>query len=271
MKIAVIITGQLRTFKLCGNVLKNTLLDKYDADVFLTINKCNDFQNDSLNNLNDSNDDDIQYAIKLYNPKNVFVCNGYDSIYEKITANKTLKENKLILQQYYLVQQGYKLLINYINENNVYYDAVVRIRFDQFIFSESSNMLLKYVVLNSRGSRVVKYTPENIDEINAMSKNLTLTMDKPVHNEIYVYGAGQINAMYLWVNDQFWVHSMDTIIAMHDFYNHIPSIIDEVLSQNLTPNCCPYFELIFGMYLIRNNMIIKKSCIIGEFCREIFV
>ena len=271
MKIAVIITGQLRTYKLCGNVLKNTLLDKYDADVFLSIDKTNHLQSDNLNKVNDSDESDINDAIYFYKPKDVFLCHEYDSKFNNIKTNKTIRENRLILQQYYVVQQGYKLLINYSKANNIYYDAVIRVRFDQFIFSESSNMLSKYVVSNSRGSRVIIYTPENIDEINAMSKNLTVTVDKPMYNDIYVFGAGQINARYFWVNDQFWVHSMDKTNVMHDFYDHMPDIIDEALSQNLTPSCCPYVELVFAIYLQRNNMNIKKSCIIGEFCREIFV
>lgn len=271
MKIAVIITGQLRTYKLCGHVIKNTLIDKYDTDVFLSIDKTNHLQNDVLNVVDDSNASDINEAINFYNPKDVFVCHEYDSIFNNIETNKTIRENRLILQQYYVVQQGYKLLINYSKANNIYYDAVIRIRFDQFIFSESSNILSKYVVLNSRGSRVIKYTPENIDEINVISKDLMVTVDNPKYNDIYVFGAGQMNARYIWVNDQFWVHSMDTINVIYDFYNYIPGITDEVLMHNLYPGYYPYFELVFGIYLQRNNMNIKKSCIIGEFCREIYV
>jgi hypothetical protein len=94
MKIALIITGQLRTYKLCGNILKNTVIDKYDTDVFLSIDTCNTLQNDDLNYTNNSSDNDIQDAINFYNPKDVFINNNYDVIFEKLEVNKTIRENR---------------------------------------------------------------------------------------------------------------------------------------------------------------------------------
>lgn len=270
MKIALIITGQLRTYKLCCNILKNTLIDKYDIDVFLSIDKSNKLQSDNLNSTNNSDDIDIQNAIQFFTPKDVFINNDYDDIFEKIEVNTSIRENRLILEQYYIVQQGYKLVINYSKTNNIKYDAVIRVRFDQFIWSETSKKLSQFVISNSRGSKVIKYTPENINEINIISKNLTIEIDKPISNEIYIFGSGCINKIK-WINDQFWVHSFDITNTISNFYNDIPSIINEVLSKKLSPKKCPYFELIFGIFLKNNNIIIKKSKIKGEFCREIFV
>ena len=271
MKIALIITGQLRTYKLCGNILKNTIIDKYDTDVFLSIDKCNTLQNDDLNYTNNSSDNDIQEVISFFSPKDVFINYDYDVIFENLKVNKTIRENRLILQQYYVVQQGYKLLINYSKTNNINYDVIIRVRFDQFIWSESSKILSKFIIRNSRGSKVIKYTPENISEINIISKNLILDINKPNSNEIYIFGYGNVQSKHNWINDQFWLHSMDLIHTIHNFYNNIPSIIDEILSQGFNSKNCPYFELIFGIFLQNNNINIKKSKIIGEFCREIFV
>lgn len=270
MKIALIITGQLRTYKLCGNVLKNTIIDKYDTDVFLSINKSNNLQNENLNSKIDSNNDDINEAIQYFNPKCVFVSNGYDDIFENLEVNKTLKENRLILEQYYIVQQGYKLLIKYSKTNNIYYDAIIRVRFDQFIWSDSANILSKILIgTNNYNDQIrIIYNEENIKLANDNSKDLKMDIDIPNTNEIFVFGGGVINSNYSWVNEQFWVHSMDLIDTMYTFYDNIPNIIDEVLSNDLSIHNCPYMELIFSTFLNKNNIQIIKSKIHGQFCYE---
>ena len=265
MKIALIITGQLRTYKLCGIILKNTIIDKYDTDVFLSINKFNGLQNENLNSKIDNNNNDINEAIQFFNPKDIFINNGYDDIFENLEVNKTRIENRLILEQYYIVQQGYKLLIDYSKNNNVKYDAIIRVRFDQFIWSDSANILSKIILGNNDNGQIkIIYNKENIELANNYSKDLKMDIDIPYNNEIFVFGSGIINSNYSWVNEQFWIHSMDLIHTMSKFYDNIPNIINEVVSiEN-----CPYFELIFSIFLNNNNIPLIKSKIHGQFCYE---
>jgi hypothetical protein len=268
MKIALIITGQLRTYKLCSTIIKNTIIDKYDTDVFLSIKKSNKLQSIYLNDTKDTSDDDIKNAIDIYSPKDVYICDDYDSIYETMYTNRDFIENRLLLEQYYMIEQGYKLLIKYIKSNNVKYDAIIRVRFDQYIWSESSNIISSFLTTTSVGNMIMYYNPEEIENINNISKSLIIDMDTPLSNEIYVYGKGDIDSEYKWVNDQFWLHSMELIDIMVNFYKDIPSIINEVILHNFQPSNCPYFELVFYVFLKRNNIDIKRSKIIGEFCRE---
>jgi|Laugresbdmm110sn_1035088.scaffolds.fasta_scaffold02198_2 hypothetical protein len=268
MKIALIITGQLRTYKLCSTVIKNNIIDKYDTDVFLSIKKSNKLQSIYLNDTEETNEDDINNAIDIYKPKDVFICSDYDSIFENIQLNKSIIENRLILEQYYMVEQGYKLLIKYVKTNNTKYDAIIRLRFDQYIWSSTTNILTNFLTRTPVGNTIMYYNDENIEKIKNISKNLIIEMDNPISNEIYVFGQGTIDYKYKWVNDQFWIHSMDLMYIMVNFYNNIPSIIDDVLRDNLYPTNCPYFELIFYVFLKNNNIDIKRSKIIGEFCRE---
>jgi len=270
MKIALIITGQLRTYKLCGNILKNTIIDKYDTDVFLSINKLNNLQNQGLNSKIDSSNDDINKAIQFFNPKSVFVSYGYDDIFENLEVNKTLRENRLVLEQYYIVQQGYKLLINYSKTNNINYHAIIRIRFDQFIWSDSANILSKILIgTNNYNDQIrIIYNEENIKLVHDNSKDLKMDIDIPNTNEIYVFGGGGINSNYSWVNEQFWIHSMNLIDTMSIYYDDIPNIIDEVSRHNLSSHNCPYMELIFSTFLNRNKIQVIKSKIHGQFCYE---
>jgi hypothetical protein len=269
MKIALIITGQLRTYKLCGEIIKNTIIDRYDTDVFLSINKVNKLQYENLNNANDSSESDIQDAVDFYKPKDVAICNDYENVYSELTVNKDYKENRLILEQYYIVKQGYQLLINYINTHQTKYDAIIRVRFDQFIWSSTSSVLSNFVNTNSFGHRRIFYNTENIIKVRDLCKELTTEIDHPASNEIYVYGKGDThNSNYKWVNDQFWVHSMDTIDIIANFYDNIIPIINEVLPLNLNPTNCAYFELILWVFFKNNGIHIEKSRVIGEFCNE---
>ena len=47
MKIAILLCGQLRTFEMCKWNVKHMLQDKYDCDVFMSIDKINMHQHAS--------------------------------------------------------------------------------------------------------------------------------------------------------------------------------------------------------------------------------
>ena len=40
MKIAILLTGQLRTWNLCKYIIKN-IQESYDTDIFLSVDLCN--------------------------------------------------------------------------------------------------------------------------------------------------------------------------------------------------------------------------------------
>ena len=68
MKIALLITGQLRTYKLCGNVLINTLINKYDTDVFLAIDMDNSRLNIGKNIGVMASNDEVNDVINMFKP-----------------------------------------------------------------------------------------------------------------------------------------------------------------------------------------------------------
>ncbi len=92
MKIAVLLTGQLRTWKLCRELLKKQLLDCYDCDIFMGIDPKNALQCEYKNNKLDTSNDEIIEAIEFYKPKGV--------IYNDITDYSLLSSFPTILKRF---------------------------------------------------------------------------------------------------------------------------------------------------------------------------
>jgi hypothetical protein len=269
MKIAILITGQIRTNELCKHVIKNTLLNHYDVDVFLSINACNERQNDCLNLTEKTDFATINNIITFYNPIDTYICETYeDTIDEKI---KLLSNNlpydrryKILLEQYYIVFKAYEMLQNHIKNTGNEYDIIIRIRFDQFIWSDSSSLLSKYVTRISRGDKVILYNSDNILNIKTDSENLKIELDNPNPNEIYLFGFNISNCLINdWADDPFWIHSSSLIPTMSQIYNELPNIINKYYKQD-----GPLFERLFYQFLRVNNLILKKSKVNGQLCRE---
>ena len=178
MKVALLITGQLRTYDLCKHIVKNTLIDKYDTDVFLSIDTNNSLRQDVSSNPDkyvDSNT--IEDVVSFFSPKKVYICDDYSNEFNRqklALSSDSIKFSpdnfhKLIMEQYYIVTQGYRILKEYVSSTGIKYDLVIRLRFDQFIYSKSSSVLSEFVT----GAGIVKYTVENIRKVAEITKHLT--------------------------------------------------------------------------------------------------
>ena len=274
MKISVLLTGNLRSWKLCGQVLKKTLLDKYDCDVFMSVDLDNTLQCEHKNPSHETNQTDLENAISFYNPKKVYSGFGYtENLYENIENEQFSDINignteitilnlpkhtfKILFEQYFYCKKAYEKLEEYINETGIIYDVVIRLRFDQFIWSD--NNLIHGFKSNSTG---IIYSNENI-LYSEMLKNLeAILIDKPYDNEIYVFGYGLYHN-YAYTNDQFWIHNSSMIKHMKNFYDCLPNIIDS--SKNSHPCFGASIEHFFYLYLKSKTVI--KSGISGSFVR----
>jgi hypothetical protein len=272
MKVALLITGQLRTYELCKHVVKHTLIDKYDTDVFLSINKCNTNTTQDCVNSTHETDDKIKDAIQYYNPINSYVWDESDE--NLIDSLRQLNPNlpsdrryKSILQQYYIVSKAYEMLKNHIHITGIKYDIVIRLRFDQFIFSIPSP-LSKYVIYNSKNSRVIKYDIDNINNIKKECENIKIELDNPKDNELYVFGFNIHNNQNDYVNEQFWAHSSDLINVMSELYNELPILIN---NYSFFAIHYAFYEVLFYRFLSSKNIKLCKSNVIGEFCYEYFI
>ena len=84
MKIAVILTGQLRTFHMVKYLHLNSLISQYDTDVFLSIDLDNSLQCLHKNNKSKSNMDDAKKAIEFFKPKGHFILENFNDEFKKL-------------------------------------------------------------------------------------------------------------------------------------------------------------------------------------------
>ena len=135
MKIALLLTGYTRTYDICYDQLKNTLLDKYDVDIyFSTWNKTESRLGEQLypideQRLIDFYGDKLKgYVIKDINTEvspTIFMDRS-DDVFK---VNQRAIEHsgvwiKRLKRQWYLVNEGLKLT-DYRK-----YDKILRLRFD---------------------------------------------------------------------------------------------------------------------------------------------
>lgn len=139
MKVAVIITGFLRTYEQAFSLLQRNVLDKYNIDLYLAT--WDKQENGSFVTSNFYN------RYKNYNLKNVIIENveNYNKqkfVIKKITRNRDVFDiderakqhgeywaNRL-KDQWYLVKKGYESI-----DNKKDYDLILRLRFDLFLES----------------------------------------------------------------------------------------------------------------------------------------
>ena len=118
-RVALCISGQLRTFRHCYPTLKKFIIDRYNTDIYLCID-------------DDDRPEDIRDALELYQPVRWVIIDK--SIY---TKEDGVCWNKTRAKRYgYLHRMGIKMLKcdEMVKESATHYDATIRIRPDLFLF-----------------------------------------------------------------------------------------------------------------------------------------
>ena len=89
VKVALLLTGQLRTWNMC-KILVDKLKQDYDIDIFLSIDANNLLQNEYENNTQLSQKDEIDAVIKYFLPKDIFISYEYseNDYLTKLLPNK---------------------------------------------------------------------------------------------------------------------------------------------------------------------------------------
>ena len=174
------------------------------------------------------------------------------------------KENYIkILRQYFIVNECYKMLVEHISKTGTHYDLIIKLRFDQLIWSKNKYL---YSMCEKNIQNEPIYNKYNINIIKKNTLGVTLNLDHSEENTISVFG-GDIIKTYGYVNDQFWTHGMDLIHIMSQFYNNIFQLINTVHREHM-PYSGGNIEHIFLRFLFNNNIKVKKTNISGIFIRE---
>jgi hypothetical protein len=317
MKIAILLCGQLRTFDMCKWNVKNMLQDRYDCDVFMSIDKNNSHQLENLNSNISTNNEYIKEAIDFIKPIKYYIVddnafnkdfNSFkmdpiikfpsksqqlidkhiiksDIIETDFTNSEYLKFKKPFyntsenqysvwykkmylkeLRQYFTVSQCYKMVIDHIRNTGIKYDLVIRLRFDQLIWSENDDWLSMCEKNRENGP---VYNKNNIDIIKNTSAQASLKLVISEENTISVFGGGIVKT-YGYVNDFFWMHGIDLIQTMSQFYNKMFRIINQTHREHM-PYSGANIEHIFLRFIFENNIKIKRTKIAGRIVREFII
>jgi hypothetical protein len=303
MKIAILLTGQPRTYKLASQIhLK--LFQSYDVDYFCSIDLNNTLQHEYHNSRHESQKNDVDNICRIYKPKDVYYSSNYDKYEHHI-------EKKLNTQ-----------IVSYNVDNNdpipyikPTYNACLtsghspytvtknqtiglmnncKVIFEQYYFVKKGyNLIFEYVkktgisydlIIRLRFDQYLfddnthkifgnylKYNDENIQIIKDISLDHTLDLNFDLKdNEIVIFGQGLIASSYLYANDQFWITNYQTAKIMSNFYKDLLPIIN-VSAQTHFPHNGGWIEHFFCLFLLNNKMKIKTNSnqIMGIFIREL--
>jgi len=253
MKVALLLTGQLRTVEMLKYFNLNTLILPYDADVFLGIDLDNKYQCEYKNSTNKTTLEDANKTIDFFEPINSFILDDINPCH-------------LLLRQYYVVKKTYEMLKIYSDKNNIKYDLIIRLRFDQLIYSQE--IQIPPEIWNTK-LKTVLYNQENINILKNYSIDKKFIFEEVNDNTIYVFGFGDYKH-YKYANDQFFYHNHTLLEKMMNFYDNI-EYISEYCNTHDIGNRGANIECIFYLYITHfNNIILKKiSNICGIFIRQI--
>jgi hypothetical protein len=263
MKIAVVMTGQLRTFNMLKDLHMNTIISQYDSDVFLGIDSTNCWQTANENSNSDTSEKLIAEAQGFFKPVDLFISKGLD------LSNIEPKVCPQLFGQYHIVKNTYKLLKKYIAKTNTQYDLIIRLRYDQLLFSEDVPYPDSLERNISSNKNTTIYNKSNQKLLSEYSKGKKFTFEKLNNNEIYVFGFGQFpNSDYQYANDQFFYHNESLIDDIYKFYDYLPDLMNEALKVRKKPYE-GFIENLFHTYITQHcNKKLVKSNIHGVFVRD---
>jgi hypothetical protein len=272
MKVALLITGQIRTYRQCMHVHKSALIDKYDTDVFLSIDLSNTNQTAHENPTTPTDLDDIKNIIDFYKPLEYYICNdSNEMIIEELNhlinnnADKCMPLDKIkaALSQYYIVQKAYNLLDSHIKKSLTKYDTIIRLRVDSLIYQPPNIIPHKFFMNNNVNTNFMRYNEEIIESVKDLSSKMNINLTIPNKNEISV--CGWVNNYY--VNEQFWIHGEDLIKFLNNIYNELPNIIIELTTNRTLEGDRPYNEVMFNRFVNMHSINKTKTDILVVFSR----
>ena len=265
-KIALLLTGQLRTFDMVKYLHMNALVSKYDTDVFLGIDLCNAHQCEFKNKTEKTHESLVSKCTEFFKPINTFILDDFLEEFNKIKkCSKHAIHFELLFRQYYVVKNTYQLLINHMQQTNTNYDIIIRLRFDQYLYSNEVHLLTE--IWDSEVN-TIKYNKHNTQLLDDLTKDSKFVFNIINDNDLNVFGFGDYINLYKYANDQFFYHNQSLIFKMHDFYDNMIELMNMCFASNIGQYGA-LIETMFYLYLTNNNINIKYSNIHGFFIREI--
>jgi hypothetical protein len=186
MKVALCLSGQLRTFEKTYELIYNNIIVPNNADVFIHswITDENTYFGTDPSRIYITDDNSHLKALELYKPKKYLFekpksFKNYHHLKIPIGWQNTCKSNIInpsahiatqTVSMFYGIYKCNELKEDYANENNITYDAVIRLRFDAII---PKQILISNFNLNNLYYQNLNH-PDNIisDWINIGNNNI---------------------------------------------------------------------------------------------------
>lgn len=148
MKIALVLSGQIRHLKKGYEFIYKNLMEGYEVDVFIHAwhNKEKDGENFSSWWVGTHNKEDDVLSLEIYKPKKYIIEPQKDFDNKTYNANKFEGSYRInaTLSMFYSIKEANKLKKEYEKELNFKYDIVVRCRFDFCILTKVNYEKFKY-------------------------------------------------------------------------------------------------------------------------------
>jgi hypothetical protein len=246
-KLALCFSGHPRTYKSCFESIKLNLLDIYNCDIFISSYNTN--ENDNLINLykpkkyifrdeNEIKNQVIKYinqfgmvkhlnigVFEKKNNYNTINCNSskigeyfYREIDNKNFHYRTISEHASM--QFFGITDVSKLCFDYMSDNKINYDYILRLRFDDNIYG---NFIL-----------------------------YDLNENELLVNHIHNYSHS------LKIHDHFYMAKPETYFKFSNIYNDLLIIINFINNNKCWIPTSGYQETIFFIQAILNNLTIKS-------------
>ena len=303
MTTAVLLCGQLRTWRLCGPLLRKYLLDAHACDVFMSVDLNNSKQSEWKNPTDSTPWEEMVAAIEFYRPKKVWWNDSYDfgairsrlgnqtlfPAYRRGRIDVALVGNEFqfsqlqdtstgqfffernttpiyepVFRQYYFVREAIALMTRHVADTGTVYARVLRTRFDQLFYTAP---LLKGVY--------PRFERNALGKILLSARNLHMAQhDLPTDSGLVLPldspGPREIyvfgagdNHGTFYVNDQYWQASYALTSAV--LVNFYDELVEIVrqCERDGWPVMEAWTESWHARFLCNHCIAIKKS-VIGD-------
>ena len=243
MKIALLLTGPLKTTEMLKYVHRCILMKKHETDVFLSVDASASEGDDLLDPIL------LEETIAFFKPVSYLVHSDFSVVHSDMESQIHPLLNKIFpiekcrpfFQEYYVVKQAYGLLEKHREGTGASYDMVLRLRFDQLIWTPKTKKgLIDFIY--QKGT--ISFTEENIKIVEFLTrkfeKDISVDFNCPEDGALYVFGFGDFHD-YKYANDQFFYHSLSLAKIIPLFYDELPELINDNLIRFPDKGCMTEF------------------------------
>lgn len=245
MKIAICFSGAARDFETCLPSLKKYLFQNNNIDFFLHLWRSDEIDNIQYDFKWKKYNNDCYKLIKILKPKK-YVIDKYSNSWEnKILYESKIDINKLVTKDeknygfnccsmYYKIRECYKLVEEYMEEQNITYDLIIRARFD-FIWEDYFHL-------------------DNIDpEKLYLVKDRYATCSKFITNDKYFAGSPKIMKTMCYIFDHLSEYQNEGLMLDGQVINE-HHIKKNNLSVNWIGHMNTYYKCLPRHHIVKNNI-----------------